>query len=59
MIDHIEFWVLIYLAIGLAIYYTIPNRKGLPINLSLPYIIFWFVLSIVFLFYQPNPTQKK
>lgn len=46
----VSFWILIYLAIGLAVYFTLPGRVKMPIRVTLPFIIFWFVLAFVFIF---------
>jgi hypothetical protein len=55
--DHIEFWVIIYLLIGLAVYFTLPGRGKIPVRVTLPFILFWLVLSIVFMFGKDEEKQ--
>ena len=42
--------IVVYLAIGLTLYFTFPNRKMLPINVTMPIIIAWFFVCIYYLF---------
>jgi hypothetical protein len=54
---YVQLWILIYLSIGLVIYFTIPNRKTLPIHITLPFIVAWLFIAIFFLF-QPGRKNK-
>lgn len=52
--------IAVYLAIGLAIYFTFPSRTKLPIHVTLPVVVAWLVLAIVFLFPEKkDPNQQK
>lgn len=48
----------VYLAIGLAVYFTFPARTKLPINVTLPVIVAWFFLAIFFMFPEKEKEKK-
>lgn len=54
----IHFYVVLYLAIGLTVYFTIPNRKALSLAVTLPFIIAWLPISIGLLVGSDKPKKE-
>lgn len=56
---YVHLWILIYLSIGLTIYFTFPNRNKIPIHITLPFIVAWFFLAVIFLFPAKEKQPKR